>query len=140
MKYKIETILGCTDTAVMPALRPKQVIQAVKMVCALLGKIETIEITEMCDKLIAQCLEFDQVFLIKGSPNPEKYTGRDFILNMGQSRPLFVYFRSFLIPITISIIQIEKSIDGVLGIRTRGRMMVGEDETTELWRRDFITY
>ena len=32
---------------------------------------------------------------------------------MGQSRPLFVYFRYFLD--TISIIQIEKSIDGVLG-------------------------
>ena len=49
---------------------------------------------------------------------------------MGQSRPLFVYFRPFL---TISI-QIEKSMDGVLGIRTRGRRMVGADETTELWR------
>ena len=49
---------------------------------------------------------------------------------MGQSRPLFVYFRSFL---TISI-QIEKSIDGVLGIRTQGCRMVGADETTELWR------
>ena len=31
----------------------------------------------------------------------------------------FVYFRPF--PITISIIQIEKSFDGVLGIWTRGR-------------------
>jgi len=30
--------------------------------------------------------------------------------------------------------QIDKSIDGVLGIRTRGRIMVGVDETTELWR------
>ena len=38
---------------------------------------------------------------------------------MGQSQPLFVYFRSFLV--TIPIIQIEKSIDGVLGIRTWGR-------------------
>ena len=28
--------------------------------------------------------------------------------------------------------QIEKSIDCVLGIRTRGRSMVGADETTEL--------
>ena len=55
-----------------------------------------------------------------------------FLKKMGQSRPLFVYFRSFLI--TISIIQIEKSIDGVLGIRTRGRRMEGADETTELWR------
>ena len=49
---------------------------------------------------------------------------------MGQSRPLFFYFRPFLI--TISIIQIEKSKDGVLGIRTLGRRMVGADETTEL--------
>ena len=32
---------------------------------------------------------------------------------MVQSRPLFVYFRPYLI--TISIIQIEKSIDGELG-------------------------
>ena len=38
-------------------------------------------------------------------------------LKMGQSRPLFVYFR-----VTISI-QIEKTVDGVLGIRTRGRRM-----------------
>ena len=50
---------------------------------------------------------------------------------MGQSRPLFVYFCSFLVTISI---QIEKSVDGVLGIQTRGRRMVGTDETTELWR------
>ena len=52
------------------------------------------------------------------------------VLKMSQSRPLFVYFRYFLITISI----IEKSIDGVLGIRTLGRRMVGTDETTELWR------
>ena len=52
-------------------------------------------------------------------------------LKMGQSRPIFVYFRSFLVTISI---QTEKSIDGVLGIRTWGSMMVGTDETTELWR------
>ena len=51
---------------------------------------------------------------------------------MGQSRPFFVYFHYFLI--TISIIQMEKSLDGVLGIRTQGRRMLGADETTELWR------
>ena len=28
--------------------------------------------------------------------------------------------------------KMEKSVDGVLGIRTRGRRMVGADETTEL--------
>ena len=42
-----------------------------------------------------------------------------------------VYFRPFVI--TISILQIEKSIDGVLGIRIRDRWMVGKDEYTELW-------
>ena len=51
---------------------------------------------------------------------------------MCRSRPLFVYFCYFLN--TISIIQIEKSIDGVLGIWTPGRRMVGADKTTELWR------
>ena len=30
--------------------------------------------------------------------------------------------------------KLKKSVDGVLGIRTRGRRMVGADETTELWR------
>ena len=54
-----------------------------------------------------------------------------FFKKTGQSCPLFVYFRSFLVSISI---QIEKSIDGVLGIQTRGRRMVGADETTELWR------
>ena len=43
----------------------------------------------------------------------------------------FCLFLNFLITISI---QIEKSIDGVLGIRTLGRRMVGADETTELWR------
>ena len=54
---------------------------------------------------------------------------------MGQSRPLFVYFHPFLI--TISIIQIEKSVDDVLGIQTQGRRMVGTDKTTEQWRPPF---
>ena len=49
---------------------------------------------------------------------------------MGQSRPLFVYFRPFRVTIPI---QIEKRVDGVLGIQTRDRKMVGADETTELW-------
>ena len=54
-----------------------------------------------------------------------------FLKKLGQSRPLFVYCHSFLITISI---QIEKSIDGVLGIQTWSRRMVGADETTELWR------
>ena len=48
----------------------------------------------------------------------------------------FFYFRSFLI--TNSIIQIEKSVDGVVGIRTWGCRMVGADKTMELWRPPFL--
>ena len=51
---------------------------------------------------------------------------------MGHPGIFFVYFRAFLI--TISIKQIENSIDGVLRIQTRSRRMVGADDTTELWR------
>ena len=43
---------------------------------------------------------------------------------MGQFRPLFRLF---------STIQIEKSLDGALGIRTQSRRMVGK-KNTELWR------
>ena len=50
---------------------------------------------------------------------------------MGQTQPLFVYFRPSLI--TISIIQ-NKSIDGVLEMQTRVRRMAGADDTTELWQ------
>ena len=48
----------------------------------------------------------------------------------------FGNFHLFLIPtsITFATMQIENSIDGVHWIRTRGRRMVGADETTELWR------
>ena len=56
---------------------------------------------------------------------------------MGQSRPLFVYFRSFHIPIQMTNIQFEqyklkKAEDGVLGTRTRGGRIEGADESTEL--------
>ena len=51
-----------------------------------------------------------------------------FSFRIGQSWPLFVYFRPFLI--TISSIQIEKRVDGVLGIRTQGQRMVGGNKTT----------
>ena len=49
----------------------------------------------------------------------------------------FVYFRYFLD--TISIIQTEKSLHGVLGIRTWGRRMVGADVTMELWWPPHLT-
>ena len=54
---------------------------------------------------------------------------------MCQTRPLFVYFRSFLNTMTNIVQHLTlKSIDGVLGIRTRDCRMVGADESTELKR------
>ena len=55
-----------------------------------------------------------------------------FLKQLANPGLVFVYFCPFLI--TISIIQIEKSLDGVHGIQTHGRLMVGSDDTTELWR------
>ena len=55
-----------------------------------------------------------------------------FLKNKWPNPGLFtVHFRPFLIPITISTIQMEKSIDDVPGIQTWVRRMVGADETTE---------
>ena len=36
--------------------------------------------------------------------------------------------------------KLKKSVDGVLGIRTWGRWMVGADETTELWRPPYYLF
>ena len=63
-------------------------------------------------------------------PNLANFLSLEHFL-MGQLRPLFVYFRPFLV--AISVIQSEKSIDGVLGIRTLGPRMVAKEETTQLW-------
>ena len=43
----------------------------------------------------------------------------------------FVYFDLFTSQINY---KLKKNIDGVLGIQTRGRRVVGVDKTTELWR------
>ena len=57
---------------------------------------------------------------------------------MGQYRPIFVYFCHLII--TISIIQIEKSVDGVLGIQTRSCGMLGADNTMVQWRPTNFQY
>ena len=49
-----------------------------------------------------------------------------FLKNWPNPASFSVYFRLF------NMIQIDKSIDGVLGIRTRGGRMEGVDESTEL--------
>ena len=53
---------------------------------------------------------------------------------MGQSRPLFVYFHSILVTISI---QIEKSIDGVLGMQD-GRRRRNHGAMAATWGLLFI--
>ena len=57
---------------------------------------------------------------------------------MGKPGPLVCLISYFLI--TISIIQIEKSIDGVLGIQAGGRKLASADDTTELRRPPMVSY
>merc|ERR1719334_310146 len=62
-----KTLASCSDTNVMQALRPKQMLQAVKAVCALLGGVETIELREAMDRLNIACVRFDKA---KGNEDP----------------------------------------------------------------------
>ena len=55
---------------------------------------------------------------------------------MGQTWTLFVYFYHFhntMINKVQSLTINVKGVDGVLGIRTRDRWMVGADESTEFY-------
>ena len=52
---------------------------------------------------------------------------------MEQTRPLFVHFSSFSHDKYSTNLTInDKSVDGMLGTRTRGGRMVGADESTEI--------
>jgi len=62
-----KTLASCSEKGVMPALRPKQMLQAVKAVSALLGGVETLDVREACDQLITTCLQFDAA---KGNEDP----------------------------------------------------------------------
>jgi len=62
-----KTLASCSEKGVMPALRPKQMLQAVKAVSALLGGVETLDVREACEHLITTCLQFDAA---KGNEDP----------------------------------------------------------------------
>jgi phosphatidylinositol-4-phosphate 3-kinase len=61
------TLATCSDREVMAALRPRQVLQAVKAVSALLGGVESIDLKEARERLTMVCLQFDQA---KGNADP----------------------------------------------------------------------
>ena len=45
-------------SSLLPQLQPRSVVQAVKAVCALMGNIETCEITEAVDNFVNACCQF----------------------------------------------------------------------------------
>ena len=57
MSVTARTLASCSDREGMKALRPKQMLQAVKAVAALLGGVETLELREACDQLCKSCLQ-----------------------------------------------------------------------------------
>ena len=59
---------------------------------------------------------------------------------MGHSRPLFRLLSFFSHDKYSTNTLNDKSVDGVLGIRTHGRIMVGADDTSELWRPPSPSY
>ena len=52
---------------------------------------------------------------------------------MGHTRPLFCSFSHCMDKYSTNLTNNDKSIDGMLGSRTRGGRMEGADESTELW-------
>ena len=52
---------------------------------------------------------------------------------MGHTRPLFCSFSHCMDKYSTNLTINDKSIDGMLGSRTRGGRMEGADESTELW-------
>ena len=81
-------------------------------------------ILSKCTKIYNQ---FCVTIQLKGL-RPSPYT---IVFWMGQSQPLFVYFRLFYK--TQTKYNLIKSIDGVLGTQTRGGRIEGADKSTDLW-------
>ena len=65
--------------------------------------------------------------------NKDGDVSQDLLLKMGQSRPLFLFIFVFS-TCHNSIFLFDKSVDGLLRIRTQGGRMEGADESTELRR------
>ena len=69
-----------------PQLRPQKILQSVKAICALLGRVETIEIRDCCDKFNIQCLEFDKA---KGNEEPSGKLRQDILAELGEHYATF---------------------------------------------------
>ena len=76
-----KTLASCSEKEVMKGLRPRQMLQAVKAVCALLGGVETLDLSEVCDQLITECLKYDQA---KGNEDPSGRLRPEIVAEVGE--------------------------------------------------------
>lgn len=81
MQSVTDQLANCSDREVMKSLRPRQILQAVKAICAFLGNIETLEIQEICDQLVKQCLGFDKA---KGNEEPSGRVRPEIVEEVGE--------------------------------------------------------
>ena len=64
------------DAKAMRSLRPRQVKQAVKAVCALLGGLVTLDVQDACEELDKNCVGFDAA---KGNEDPAGRLSREIV-------------------------------------------------------------
>eukprot|EP00094_Tigriopus_californicus_P006951 TCALIF_06692-PA protein Name:"Similar to Pik3c2a Phosphatidylinositol 4-phosphate 3-kinase C2 domain-containing subunit alpha (Mus musculus)" AED:0.07 eAED:0.07 QI:217/0.70/0.61/1/0.64/0.55/18/0/1515 len=60
MKKGVESLKSGSQVRAIEGLCPQKVSQSVKLVCAKLGLIETLDVSKAMDSLLADCIEFDQ--------------------------------------------------------------------------------
>ncbi|XP_023349681.1 phosphatidylinositol 4-phosphate 3-kinase C2 domain-containing subunit beta [Eurytemora carolleeae] len=61
------TLVNCTEKNVIQSLNPRGMLQAVKAVCAKLGSVETIDLSEALEKFKQACVKYD---CMKGNEDP----------------------------------------------------------------------
>ena len=117
------TLASCSEREVMKALRPKQMLQAVKAVAALLGGVETLELREACDLLCKSCLQFDAA---KGNEDPAGRLRPEIVDEVGEqyamvtlNRVAAASFDHFAQDISVCLNNIKNKVEDL--IRTYAR-------------------
>ena len=67
MSKTAQTLVTCSEKNVIQSLRPRNVLQAVKAICALLGSVESIDLREAQEHLKMVCVKFEAA---KGNEDP----------------------------------------------------------------------
>ena len=61
------TLASCSEKDVLTSLRPSAMLQAVQLICQMLGGVESLELREACDKLKETCAQYHAA---KGNEDP----------------------------------------------------------------------